>query len=368
MLAAIDLTLPSRALTGTRVYAESLVEALQSRPEWSVKTLSKPRRMSGRGSVKRLVNGLELCRWLQSDLASALRGIDADILHCPAFVAPFQSPVPVVISFHDRSFFSLPEDPLSGMFLRLLSSLAMRQAAGIITFSHAVHDDVISHYGLDPDRVSVIYHGVSARFSPVPTRADERLNDRFGLKTPYALFVGALSRRKNLMRVLDALAMLRQRGECLDLQLVLAGPSGNYQTHLEQRARALGISGRVRVLGWVSEEYLPALYRGAQMFVFPSLFEGFGLPLLEAMASGVPVITSATTALPEIAGEAAILVDPMDRAAIARAIGTLHEDTALRSRLRDLGLARALDFTWESSAGKTHEAYERAAGVARAAR
>ena len=365
MLAAIDLTLASRALTGTRVYAESLVEALQSRPEWQVKTVSKARRMSGHGGVKRLVNGLDLCRWLQADLGRTLREIDADVLHCPAFVAPFQSPVPVVISFHDRSFFSLPEDPLSGLLLRLLSSFAVRRADGIITFSHAVYDDVIKHYGIDSARVSVIHHGVSPRFAIEKTTADELLNDRFGLAPPYALFVGALNRRKNLVRVLDALAMLRRRGECANLQLVLAGPSGNYQAHLEQRARLLGLTGVVRALGWVPDEYLPALYRGAEMLVFPSLFEGFGLPILEAMACGVPVLTSTTTSLPEIAGDAAILVNPLDRNAIARGMRMLHEDAALRGRLRELGLIRASRFTWETSAGKTFQAYEQALGAVR---
>jgi glycosyltransferase involved in cell wall biosynthesis len=264
----------------------------------------------------------------------------------------------MVVSFHDRSFFSLPEDPLSGLFLRVLSSLAMRQATRIITFSQAVHDDVVNHYQVDPARVSVIHHGVSRRFSIERNRADEQLNDRFGLRSPYALFVGTLSRRKNLARVLDALAMLRRRGECLDLQLVLAGPSGNYQAHLMRRAESLGLGGSVRVLGWVSDQYLPPLYRGAEMLVFPSLFEGFGLPVLEAMASGTAVLTSTTTSLPEIAGEAAILVDPTNRTDIARAIETLHHNPALRDQLTTLGLARASEFTWESTANKTFEAYE----------
>jgi glycosyltransferase involved in cell wall biosynthesis len=314
--------------------------------------------------VKRLINGLDLWRWLQIDLSQKLKSINADVLHCPAFVAPFNCPVPVVISFHDRSFFALPEDKLSGILLRMLTSVAMRRAAGVITVSRSVHDDVVDYYHLQSDRVCVIHHGVSPTYSAMGTTfSPAELRSRFGIHEPFALFVGALSRRKNLIRVLEALSILRQQGQCMDLQLVLAGPSGNDGAHLKRTVDELQLMEQVRILGWVRDEDLPALYRAAEIFVFPSLYEGFGLPILEAMASGTPVLTSATTSPPEIAGDAAVLVDPRDTRAIAQGIARLHEDSALRDRLRSLGIARAATFTWESSASKTVDAYMRAASA-----
>ncbi len=181
---------------------------------------------------------------------------------------------------------------------------------------------------------------------------------RYGLPPRYVLAVGTLEPRKNLTTLLAAFARLRRNGEVdADLRLVLAGARGWLEEPIFATVRSLGLEDAVRFTGFVDDDDLPAVYSGAALFVFPSLHEGFGLPLLEAMACGVPVVTSNVSSMPEVAGDAATLVDPRDGEGLAAAIGRLLRDEALRDRLREAGIARARQFSWEATARRTLDAY-----------
>jgi glycosyltransferase involved in cell wall biosynthesis len=202
--------------------------------------------------------------------------------------------------------------------------------------------------------------GVSARFAPVERpEAIAALRARYGLERPYLLHVGRLDPGKNLRTLLAALAELRDGGAPHDL--VLAGPPGWKNEGFFRLLRELDLEGRVRLLGYVPDADLPALYTAADVFVFPSLYEGFGLPPLEAMACGTPVVASSRSAMPEVLGDAAVLVDPRDARALAGAVRRVLDDGPLRSGLRQAGLRRAEAYSWEAAARATVRVYGRAA-------
>jgi glycosyltransferase involved in cell wall biosynthesis len=208
-----------------------------------------------------------------------------------------------------------------------------------------------------PEKIVVVHHGVAGRFRP---HEDDRRSLVDGVqpdasqqpatpREPYFLYVGTIQPRKNLVRLLEAFAQLSPEAP----RLVIAGKRGWLSAPIERRAAELGLAERVVFAGYVPDAELPGLLRGALAFVFPSLYEGFGMPVLEAMAAGVPVLTSSTSALPEVAGDAALLVDPCDTAAIAGGMARLAGDASLRADLRARGLARAAEFTWERCARET---------------
>lgn len=233
------------------------------------------------------------------------------------------------------------------------------RAAVIITPSDYSRRSVVELLGVPADRVVVVPHGVTASVleSVDPARLAE-VRVRLGVRKPYLLFVSKLDPLKNIDVLLNVFARVRRQ---LDLQLVLAGPAGWYLPVLERRAAELSVSDDVHFLGRVSDEALHALYKGAEMLVFPSLFEGFGLPVLEAMACGTPVVCSDHCSLPEVVGDAAMLVDPADVDAIAACVLRVIGDDALKLRLSEAGMQRARRFTWEKAAEQTLAAYRLAA-------
>jgi glycosyltransferase involved in cell wall biosynthesis len=233
-----------------------------------------------------------------------------------------------------------------------------QQADLVITPSEATKADVVHHLQINPDRIAVIPWGCEERFRPTGNPEHfAGVQQRLGLPARYLLFVGTLEPRKNLTTLMHAYAMLRaeRRGE--DLKLVVAGRMGWLYDDIFNTVEALALAEEVLFTGFVDDEDLPDLYRGASMFVFPSLYEGFGLPILEAMASGVPVITSDTASMAEVAGDAAIRVDPHDPRAIAEAIAQVLADDKLREALTQKGIARARRFTWGAVAQKTLALY-----------
>jgi glycosyltransferase involved in cell wall biosynthesis len=233
-----------------------------------------------------------------------------------------------------------------------------RQADLVITPSEATKADIVGHLRINPDRIAVVPWGCEERFQPTGDR--ERfaaVRRRYRLPTRYLLFVGTLEPRKNLTGLLHAYAILRAAGHDENLKLVVAGRMGWLYHDIFDTVKSLGLEEEVVFTGFVDDEDLPHLYRGAQLFVFPSLYEGFGLPILEAMASGVPVVTSNAASMTEVAGEAAMLVDPHDSQAIAEGMGQVLYEDRLRDVLIQKGLTRARHFTWESVAQKTLELY-----------
>jgi glycosyltransferase involved in cell wall biosynthesis len=233
-----------------------------------------------------------------------------------------------------------------------------RQADVVISPSETTKADIVRRLQINPERIAVIPWGCDERFQPKgdPDRC-AAVQQKYRLPARYLLFVGTLEPRKNLTTLLHAYAMLRAEGRGDGLKLVVAGRMGWLYGDIFAAVKALALEEEVIFTGFVDDEDLPHLYREAQLFVFPSLYEGFGLPILEAMASGVPVVTSNTASLPEVAGDAAILVDPRDPKAVAEGIAQVLAEEQLREALTQKGLDRARRFTWQSVAQKTLALY-----------
>jgi glycosyltransferase involved in cell wall biosynthesis len=278
-----------------------------------------------------------------------------DVVHDMGYVVP-PSRAPLVATIHDLMFLNHPEHYTRhslSVFRRGLS-LARRHARLVMCPSRATTDACIEA-GFDEDRLRLVPWGVTHRALD-PDRA-EGVRARYGIERPYVLYCGTIEPRKNLRRVLDAFGAIERD----DVDLVLAGPIG----WNEDLGAALGrLDGRARAVGWVPTDDLDALYAGASVAVYPSLGEGFGLPVLEAMAQGTPVVTSAGGATEEVADGAAVLVDPLEVGSIARGIERLLEDGALADELGAAGLERAKAFTWERSAELAAAVYAEAAGTA----
>jgi len=271
---------------------------------------------------------------------------------------PLWLSIPQVTVIHDVLPLFFPvELPRQQWYVRRLVPATLRAARVVVADSAQTREDVIHHYGLEPSRVVVVLPGVDhARFRPAPDRVTPPSHLR-----RYFLYVGNLHPHKNLPRLFAAFSMLRD-----DVDLVVAGyRDPRYWPDLAARVRALGIEPKVKFLDFVPDEALPALYAGALAVVLPSLYEGFGLPVVEAMACGTPVVASTTGGLREAAGGAALRVDPRDEEAIAGALRRVAGDVDLRRRLAADGLAHAAEFTWETTARGVRTAIESALGTAR---
>lgn len=309
-------------------------------------------------SSRAQVRDLRLPRlWTHLRLGPASWRARPRVLFVPAHVVPLLHP-PTVVTIHDVGYRVFPEAHTARRRLELevTTRWSLRAARRVLAVSEATKRDLVNWYGVNPDRITVTPLGLSADFGPPDDRdCVTAVRARYGLlQRPYLLYIGTVQPRKNLARVIEALATVLAAGYNLDL--VLAGKRGWLSEPIERRASELGIADRVRFTGYIADADLPALLAGALAFIFPSLYEGFGLPVLEAMACGAPVITSTISSLPEVAGDAALLVDPLDPYAIAAAIMRVHDDATLRADLRQRGLARARQFTWESCAQRTLEA------------
>jgi glycosyltransferase involved in cell wall biosynthesis len=242
---------------------------------------------------------------------------------------------------------------------RRFAEVMLRRADGLIAISEHTRNDAVRLLGLSPEKIAVIWPGVADAFFQAAPEAVQRARERYGLRRPYLLFVGTIEPRKNLARLLEAWqsvkADVREHYE-----FVLAGPPGWGDPGLIERLRS-GSPG-VRYLGYVPEDGLPALTAGATAFVYPSLYEGFGLPVAQAMAAGVPVLTSAVSSLPEVGGDAVLLVDPLSVTDLRSAMERLLESPSLRSRLGALGRQRAELFRWDRVARQSWEFFQRIAG------
>jgi glycosyltransferase involved in cell wall biosynthesis len=246
---------------------------------------------------------------------------------------------------------------LSLAYARTSISLAARRATRVLTVSESSKRDILRFVDVPPANIDVIYNSYDERFGVEPKEEDiVRVRERYQLHDPFVLYAGNVKPHKNLERLIESFHLVRDRG--LDrLKLVLIGDEISKYTALRRAVHRHQLHPYVRFLGYLPEETLAAMYRLAGVFVFPSLYEGFGLPPLEAMASGTPVVTSNVSSLPEVAGDAAILVDPYDTRSIADGIYRVLTDQRLRADLRRLGLARAGQFSWESSVRRVREIY-----------
>ena len=285
-----------------------------------------------------------------------------DLAHVPYFAPPLFPTVPTVVTIHDLVPLILPAYRGS-LLVRLYTQLvtvAARKAKAIITVSQASQRDIVRHLHVPPERVHVTYEAVGEAFQPVEDKAQlAAIRQKYGLPERYLLYLGGFDQRKNLPALLSAFALLVNRQP--QARLVIAGQLPGRDSPLFpdplRLVRELGVEERVIFTGWVSEDDKPVLFSGAAAFVFPSLYEGFGLPPLEAMACGTPVIASSRASLPEVVGEGGILVEPMDVEALAQAMEDLWVDEALRAELRQKALSQAARFSWKQTALDTLAVY-----------
>jgi len=296
-----------------------------------------------------------------------------DLFHSPDFTLPAVWGARTLLTIHDLSFVTHPATvhPLVLRHLHAAVPRSVRRADHIIAVSEHTRRDLMGWLDIARERISVIHHGVDSCFRRVEDR--DRLaavRARYELPPRFILHVGTLQPRKNLPRLIEAYAGLLAAGEGLAqyavgtegrLGLVLAGGKGWLDDDIYATIRRLGLESQVRITGFVDDADLPALYSLAELFVFPTLYEGFGLPVLEAMACGTPVVCSNASSLPEVAGEAALLVAPTDASGLTAAMRRGLTDADLRSRLIAVGLARGQSFTWEEAARRTVAAYRRSA-------
>lgn len=274
-----------------------------------------------------------------------------DILHAPDFVLP-PTRARTLLTVHDLTFLVRPEAADAGLrrYLTWAVPRSLRRADLVLVDSRATADDLARLLGVAGPRVRLVYPGVDPRFRPLPPAESEPWRARMGLPAKFLLFVGTIEPRKNLVRLAEAFALLLREHDELarsGLQLVIAGRKGWLYEELFATVARAGLRERVRWLDFVEDAGLPALYNLARAFVYPSLYEGFGLPALEALACGTPVVTSAVSSLPEVVGAAATLVDPLSVEAIAAGITRALSDGAAA---REAGPAQARRFSWDAAA------------------
>jgi len=364
---AIDAHSVGAQLAGNESYALNLIEALAEIDQTNLYTLyvTKPAaidRFANRWSnfkVRQTLPHTPLVR-IPLTLSAELRRRPVDVLHVQ-FTAPPFAPCPVVTTIHDLSFEHLPETfkRRSRAQLRLTVRRTARKAALIVTLSEFSRRDIIETYAVDPERVIVTPAAAPALFKPIVDETElEKVRERYGIGTNYLLSLGSIQPRKNLMRLIEAFQWLRKsRPDDKPPQLVIAGKRGWLDEEVFRAAQQDGLNESVKFIGYVPEEDLPALYSGAMCFVYPSYFEGFGLPVLEAMQCGVPVITSKDPALMEVTGDAAIHVDAADTGAWTEAMRSILSVDDASSR-RAAGLKRAAEFSWHNTAVRTREVLE----------
>ena len=300
--------------------------------------------------------------WEQAIQPAALRREKVDLLHAMAFVSPLLSSCPTVVTVYDLSFLRFPESfrPLNRLYLRLFTQRSVERARRVIAISESTRQDVVRLLGKPAERVDVVYCGVDARFHPRDPETVRAFRRKKGLPERFILFLGTLEPRKNVVSLLKAYARLVARDSRSWPALVIAGAKGWFYQEILAKVERLDLADRTILAGYVPEEEKPLWYNAAEIFVYPSLFEGFGLPPLEAMACGTPAIVSDTSSLPEVVGDAGRQVPPDDVAALAEAMATLLGDPVLRAECRQRGLERAARFSWDTAARQTVRAYERA--------
>lgn len=288
-----------------------------------------------------------------------------DLFHATHYVVPPLYRTRAVVTIHDIIHVLYPQflpNRAALLYARVMIGRALRRADRIITVSFNSKRDLVDYFGISPARIDVVYNGVAKRFrEDVTPEEKERVATKYGLPRPYLLFLGGEKPHKNVRNVLRAFAEA-SRESALPHALVLAGPMPANRSRVEALIQGLDLSTRVFRPGIVPEEDLPGLFGGSEALLYPTLYEGFGLPVVEAMACGVPVLTSSTSALQEIAGGYALLVDPMDVSAIAKGIAEIATNAERRAELVALGRRRAADFSWDRAAAQTLKVYAEALG------
>ncbi len=371
---AVDAHAIGRHLTGNEVYVRSLLGAMAPQADGCeivayVSADNVADALSPRIRVRR-VSANPFLR-LGIDLSTKLWQDRPDLLHVQ-YTAPLSCPVPVVVSVHDVSFLEHPEYFPRERALQLQWTVrrTVRRAARILTGTEFSRASILRAYGdLDEDKVVAVPNAAASDFRPVSRQAAAAtVRERFSIPTPFLLSVGDLQPRKNQIGLIRAFARLVRAFPQCKHDLVLAGKETWFGPRVHEAARDSGVADRIRFFGFVSDQDLLQLYNACDLFVFPSFYEGFGLPALEAMACGRAVVCSNTSALPEVVDGAAILFDPYATDEIVRAIADLLLDAELKARMERLGLQRAAHFSWQKTAAQTLDVFCQVAASAESPR
>jgi glycosyltransferase involved in cell wall biosynthesis len=363
MLVGIDA---SRAIadhpTGTETYSRRLIQALLARKthhRFRLYFRDVPPPGLFRGGDLRIIPFPRL--WTHLRLSWEMAQHAPDALFVPAHVLPAIRPCPSLVTVHDLGYLHFPKSHpwLQRLYLNLSSRWNARAATHLLADSQATSADLVRHYGVPPSKITVAYPGTEESLGPVQDLdAIQAAKARHSISGDYFLYLGTLQPRKNLRRLVKAFAQFATHHSPLAIQLVLAGKRGWLYDDLFRQVRERGLEDCVHFPGYIAEEDKAALLSGAVAFLFPSLYEGFGMPVLEAQACGCPVITSTTSSLPEVAGDGALLVDPQDTVAIASAMQRVATEPELCDELIERGFANMGRFSWENCAQTVLETIE----------
>ncbi|HEX8231312.1 MAG TPA: glycosyltransferase family 1 protein [Chloroflexia bacterium] len=333
---------------------EALPEAVQARRPKNL-TLARSRFPTQRAPVR--------IAWEQLVLPGAALRHKLDLLHCPVNVRPVLSACPTVVTIHDLVFLRSPESfhPAKRRYLSAMTGWSARHAAHVIAVSESTRRDVIDLLGVRPGKVTTVHNGVGEQFRPVSEAERQAFRAQQGITGRMLLYVGTLEPRKNLPMLIRAFAALAEDPDMQDVKLYVGGSKGWYYDEIFSTAERLGLtqSGRVIFLGRVPDEQLPLWYNVATAVAYPSLYEGFGLPALEAMSCGTPVLASNTSALPEVVGGGGLLLDPGDETAWLGAMQRVLSNGELRAELAAMAREQASRFSWDRSARETVAVYRR---------
>jgi glycosyltransferase involved in cell wall biosynthesis len=352
---AIDVTVPERAVTGVGVYARGLLNGLAGRPldvrRWQCE-LDPPGR-------HRIRNGLRLLLWHQLEVPRRVRRDGIGVYHSACAVGPIQDACPTVLTVHDAILMSdhAHYGRVDRVYHRIFSVEAARRAAAVIVPTACAREEVARRYRVAPGRLHLVPHGLADAFHPCGAAEHARVRAQYGLASPFVLCVGAATPRKNGARLVDAFARALARRRDSSVELVFAGPPGPADADVDAAAARGDVQTRVRRLGIVPQRDLPGLYGAAACLAYPSVLEGFGLPILEAMACGTPVLTSHGGATGEVAADAAMLVDPLDVQSMTDGLLAVLYDDALRREVVSRGQDRARGFSWARTAELTERVY-----------
>jgi glycosyltransferase involved in cell wall biosynthesis len=369
MRIAIDATSVPPRPAGAGVYAIELVRAMAERDRRDgyalfARTHALDDAIAGRRNWR--VEHLSASRparlaWEQIRLPGHLEALRIDVLHSTHHTLPLR---PVrsrrVVTIHDVTFIRIPEryPPARRAYFRAITQLSAKVADAVIVPSESVRADVVRTLGVPPAKVHVVYEAAGPAYRPIDADEAAAVARKYLLEPGYVLSVGSLEPGKNRARLFRALRRLWDEG--VDAHLAIVGQAAWKYEDEAALVDEIGMGDRIHYLGYVPARDLPALYNAASVFAFPSLYEGFGLPVIEAMACGVPVLTSEISATAEVAGDAAVLVDPQDVDAIASGLAALLSDPLRRDHYGRLGLARSVEFSWRRAADETHAVYQRA--------
>ncbi len=367
---AVDAHAIGRHLTGNEVYVRSLLNAFAKTDTCSdflaYVTGPESQAVIPDGFTIRQVSGNPFVR-LGYGLARQLRIDKPDLLHVQ-YTAPLFCPVPTVVSVHDVSFLEHPEYFTRSRAFQLKITVArtVKRAARILTGSQFARDTIVRAYNLPPEKIVVVPDAASPSFRAVnPQAAARKVRARFSWTGLYILSVGDLQPRKNHIGLIKAFAKLMKDQPELKHDLVLAGKDTWFGNQVRDAASESGMASRIHFTGFVTDDDLLQLYNACDCFAFPSFYEGFGIPVLEAMACGRAVVCSNAASIPEVADGAALLFHPENTDEMVRALSDVLRDTQLRARLERLGIQRAAEFTWQKTAQMTLDVYREVAGVTR---